>query len=427
MMRQQMGRRTLAMMMLVVGISAGGISACGTIPKPRALSAFEQLKKASQAQGALAGLEKQDRILLEQSQQAEERAVEAWQDGDAPRAEQHAALARALFRQALARAELARTRASLRRGEHRVQGLSAQDEQVQRHLARVEELIALHEELAMARINTREKALHLSEVQRLAGAQRLVNEARLALKVAETVEAQRLAKQLYGGAAKLVERAIALLAQKKSGKAAAMAQAAQREAQAAYGQAKPRFLKNKLAAQRAQNIALQREAALWAKKHRGVTVRVGAAPSGPQLELRLTSLFAPGKSDPHAKKLPALDALGALLSRYPRYPVLIRGFTSHRTPKEQRASVSKARAHAVRQRLLRAGLTAERFVAEGAAASKLIGHRNSAANDRVELIVPLAADSIDDKQTTTPTFTQVRDVGDPPAGKKPSNKKAGQR
>lgn len=396
------------------------VSACGTIPKPRGLTAFEQLKKASQAQGALAGLEKQDRYLLEQSQQAEEQAIEAWKDRDTARAEQHAARARAIFRQALARAELARTRASLRRSQRRATGLEAQDKQVQRHLARVEELIALHEELAMARINTREKAMHLSEVQRMAGAQRLVNEARLALKVAESVEAQRLAKQVYGGAAKLVERAIALLAQKKPGKAAAMAQAAQREAQAAYTQAKPRFLKNKLAAQRAQNIALQREAALWAKKHRGVTVRVGVASSGPQLELRLTSLFAPGKTDPYAKKLPALDGLGALLGRYPRYPVLIRGFTSHRTPKEQRASVSKARAHAVRQRLLRAGLTADRFVAEGSAASKLIGHRNSAANDRVELIVPLAADSIEDDKATRPTFTPVRDVAPPAKSDKPT-------
>ena len=59
-----------------------------------------------------------------------------------------------------------------------------QKKSVGSQLARTQELIALHEELAVARINTREKAMHLSEVQQAATARHRISEASLALKMA---------------------------------------------------------------------------------------------------------------------------------------------------------------------------------------------------------------------------------------------------
>jgi outer membrane protein OmpA-like peptidoglycan-associated protein len=399
-------------------VSLGG---CATVPKPVGLAAFERLEQRGQAGGALAGLEPTDRHLLVDSKRAKERAIEAWEDGDVKRSEHHAALAQTYWRQALARAALARARSKLREVQRQNAGLAAQNNESRRHLSRVNELIALHEELAMARINTREKAMHLSEVQKQATARHRITKARLALKVAETVEGQRLAKTQHAAAAKLIAKAKALLAAKQPTKAAALASAAERKAQEAYTKAKPLFLRDKRAAELgAKNLALQRAIAAWAAKQRGVTVRVGVGASGPQLELRVMRLFAANKTTPTRKKRAVVDKLGQILKRYPGYPVLIRGFTSFVTKRRRRGGVSRARAATVREQLVAAGSKASRFVAEGAGASKLIAGKMSGLNDRVELLIPLAADKLDSRkpgasskhgEASKPTLTEVRDVG----------------
>ena len=76
-------------------------------------------------------------------------------------------------------------------------------------------MIQLYEELAVARSATKEKEVHLSDVQQRAQAQRKLGEAKLALKMAEGVEAQLYAENSYAIARTLATQANEAFAARK--------------------------------------------------------------------------------------------------------------------------------------------------------------------------------------------------------------------
>jgi OOP family OmpA-OmpF porin len=89
-------------------------------------------------------------------------------------------------------------------------------------------------------------------------------------------------------------------------------------------------------------------------------------------------------------KEPLLDAVAALLKKYPTYPVLIIGHTDSRGKRDGNMALSLARAQAVFQALVGRGAEAKRFVVSGQGPDAPISDNRSKGgreqNNRVEVI-----------------------------------------
>jgi outer membrane protein OmpA-like peptidoglycan-associated protein len=188
----------------------------------------------------------------------------------------------------------------------------------------------------------------------------------------------------------LVERASKELEADKPIKAFATAELAGQKAQEAYEAARPHYLKEREAASRhAQNQALQTELTSLASSTPGISIKLVAEGGSQLLVIPVPSLFRPLSSAPRSDKLKILDQIGERLKRYPEFHLVIRGYTSHRAAPKRRLPLSRARARKVADHLSAAGLGPKRLIVRGEGAAKLIGHRRSASNDRVEICILL--------------------------------------
>ena len=197
----------------------------------------------------------------------------------------------------------------------------------------------------------------------------------------------------------MISRAEKTLAGKKTKAAAATAEIAKQNAEAAYAKARPLFLRDKaVASRRARNLLFSATSPASRPSTEASRALLPDEQSA-KLEVRVTFLVASTKSNPHPKKRAILLQLAGVLKKYAEYPVMISGYTSHRTPRKKRIGLSLARAEVVREILIKEGLSGQRFVANGEGALKMIGYKFHGINDRVELLVPLSAEH----GTKTPT------------------------
>lgn len=359
---------------------------CHTLPKPAELVALDELRQDARVQRA----RRQQADTMRESDQAHARALAAWQDNEIARARHYALVSTIKTRIAMTAVEEQRVRADLEQMEQKVVSLHRESGALGQEISRTNEMIQLYEELAVARSATKEKEVHLSDVQQRAQAQHKLSEAMLALKMAEAVEAQRYAKNSYVIAQTLAIQCNEAFAQHKYSEASASAEMATKKAREAAEAARPQHLSQKRAAEEHTSAqALQREATAIATGKRGVSVRLEARDRGQRLIIRATFFFPPNGKRPHPKKRVVLDELALLLKKYPDYPVQIHGHTSYRTPKAERSTLSVARAEFVARLLKTKGIPADRCTVDGRGAKELIGYGHSPINDRIEIALLL--------------------------------------
>jgi outer membrane protein OmpA-like peptidoglycan-associated protein len=365
---------------LLVGLSVG----CAPPPKPGELVALERLHKDA----TWRQVRREHRDLALQYSKAHRQALGAWEDGDLELARHWAHLALIRGRAAVATVAEQAEQGQRERLERELGDLLEKQHGLDQQLRVVGEMVDLYEELAVAQTNTRERDLHLSEVEQRAAAQKKVSDAQLALKTADTVDASRHAPGPYKMAQALLDKATAALAAEKPADGTAAAEMASEKAQAAYEAARPLYLKEQAAAARhTQNQALQQDAAAIAASVRGMSVKLHATGQTQQLVIQTTFLFRPKATRPYPKKREILSRIGELLQRHPGYPVVINGYTSHLSPEKERREISRARAQWVADHFRSLGVSPKRFVVAGRGAAKLIGYRLSGVNDRVEIIL----------------------------------------
>jgi len=101
--------------------------------------------------------------------------------------------------------------------------------------------------------------------------------------------------------------------------------------------------------------------------------------------------FRPNQAELPTGKLPSLDRIAAVLVEYPAVKVRIEGHTDSAGRDETNLVLSRKRAEAVQEALIKRGVAAERLSAEGVGAAKPIATNDNAAgrgqNRRVEIYV----------------------------------------
>lgn len=101
--------------------------------------------------------------------------------------------------------------------------------------------------------------------------------------------------------------------------------------------------------------------------------------------------FRPNQAELPTGKLPSLDRIAAVLVEYPAVKVRIEGHTDTAGREETNLILSRKRAEAVREALIKRGVAAERLSAEGVGAARPIATNDNAAgrgqNRRVEIYV----------------------------------------
>jgi outer membrane protein OmpA-like peptidoglycan-associated protein len=352
------------------------VPSCAPPPKPQELLGIEALRKGERFDQA----KKDQQALSAESEQEYKKAVEAWQDKDLDEAKHWATLATIKLQTALDLVEQELTRERL--AADRKQLLTVQSERatVEGALAETKEKIKLVEELGKAR----KAAAQLTEEQQIAAAEQKISKAQLALKMADTVEASKYAPEAYSLAQAMLDKASAALKVKNPMDASAAAEVAQTRADAAYATARPMYLQARATATRqAQNQALQKDAAAIGS----LQVKLEASGETQRLVLPIYSLFKRSKATPVPDKVVVLNSIGALLKKYPGYPVLINGYTSHLVGARQRQAISLARAQQVANHFVSLGLPLNRFAVSGLGGENLFARKMSPINDRVEVVL----------------------------------------
>ena len=375
-----MQRRALPIGRFAVAATSLWLIACATTPKPQELVALEQLRQGER----FADAEKKQAQLIAESTQAHTKSIEAWEDDDLELAKHWATVGSIKLRTALALLDQTQAREQVAQATAQMKQLGDEQATLAQKIKEADEKIRLYEQLAMARSATKERELQLSEAQQKSEAQKKVANAQLALKMADSVDAATYAKATYALAQELVNKATAALKADAAAEATSSAGLAKSKADAAYQAARPRYLEARQTASRqAQNQALQKNAAAID----GVTVKLKTVGQAQQLVLPVTDLFKRRATTPRGDRITIINAIGALLKKYPSYPVIINGYTSYRVRKSQRYAVSQTRAQKIADHFVTMGLPLKRFAVSGRGTETLIARRYSSVNDRVEIIL----------------------------------------
>jgi outer membrane protein OmpA-like peptidoglycan-associated protein len=364
---------------------------CATVPKPQELLDLEVLREGEQFKEAQ---DKQAELIAE-AEEAYKKAVTAWEGEELEDAKHWSHVGSIKIRTALTLIAQQATRQRIEQAKAQLGQTQATYADLSAKIKEADEQLRLHGELNAAKRAAANKEAKLKaeldeqkrkqeEEKRLAEAQQIVAKAQLAVKMADTVDAATYAKSDYSVALTMLKKAEAALKVNKASEASAMAEAAKNKAEAAFAAAKPKFSHAKASAERkAKNQALQKDASAIA----GVTVRMKTVGETQQLILPVPNLFKRYKTTPRGEKMGILNAIGALLKKYPGYPVIINGYTSYRVRRSQRFAVSQARAQQIASHFSTMGVPFKRFAVSGRGAENLIARKWSRLNDRVEVII----------------------------------------
>jgi outer membrane protein OmpA-like peptidoglycan-associated protein len=365
-------------------MAAAAFNGCATPPKPRELEAFEGLRKNPTVGDAA----KKSPDLVATADRLATKAGEEWQSNDLEESRRDALMAQIKLKTALAISEQDQLKA-------RVQLLSSQQADAE------EELTGASKDLASAReaLELRQK---LGEAQRTAAAdrQRLSQEmsaeqqnaqaekqkltmqlateqklaaARLALRTADTVEANRYAQPAYSAAGDLVGAQLS-------------AEVARQHAERAADLAKPAYeLAEQNTQNRARDEALQRDATAIP----GVAVRIERLGDSQRLVISAQDLFSKKETSLSTGHETLLDALASLINKYPTYPIHILGRTDTRGKPGEVLALSQARAQSVSMALAARSVDPRRMTVSAAdpptpAASSTPPPR--AKSNRVEIV-----------------------------------------
>jgi outer membrane protein OmpA-like peptidoglycan-associated protein len=352
-----MNARTMAAR-LACAVLPALLAACATPPKPKELEAYEMLRSGNNLQEA----NKKSPDLVASAEKLGEKSREEWQSNDLEDSRRDAIMANIKLKTALALMEQEQLKA-------KIQTLSADQAKAEEEAADLAEKLANEtEKLALlqkyvearktaeadkqrlsaqmtseqqkAQATQERLALQLASEQKIAAAQ-------LSLRTADTVDASKFAKAEYSAASDMLAKASAELKQNDYAGAQASAEVAKKNADKAIEMAKPLY---EQAEQTSQNKARDEALARDASAISGADVRLERRGDLQRLVIAVPQMFSKRKPDISAGQDGVLEAIAALLKKYPTYPVQIIGYTDNRGKASELLAVSAARAQAVIRR-----------------------------------------------------------------------------
>jgi outer membrane protein OmpA-like peptidoglycan-associated protein len=363
------------------------LGACATPPKPTALVSYEDLKRDP----TLEDTRKRFPDLVGSSDQYGDRATKEWQSNNIEDSTKAALLAEIKLKTALSRNAQEQAKA-------RLAALAAEQAKADETLASVDkdltfatEQVKLMEDrkrLSEQLVSDRNKAE--DERQKLS-AQLATEEkraaAQLALRTADTVDAQKYAPSEYAAASSMMAKADAEIKQSNWAAAQASLDVAKARAEKATELSKPSY---EQAAQATENKARDEALARDASALPGVAVRIERRGELQRLVIAVQDLFARNQTTLQPGKESALEPIAQLISKYPSYPVQVVGHTDNRGKPGELIALSQARAQSVFSSLVGKGVAATRLMVSGQGPNEPIADNRStpgrAKNNRIEII-----------------------------------------
>ncbi|HET6148527.1 MAG TPA: OmpA family protein [Polyangia bacterium] len=380
--------------LLVAGLCLG---ACATPPKPRELEMYEGLRKNA----GVADAAKKSPDLVANADRLASKAGEEWQSNDLEESRRDALMASIKLKTALAISEQDQMKARIQLLSNQQADAEEELATVTKDLASAKEALDLRQKLGAAQKSAaadRERlsqemsseqqkaqaekqklSLQLATEQKLAAAQ-------LALRTADTVEANRYAAAPYSAAADMLKKAEAEIKAGDLNGAQVSAEVARQHAERAAELAKPAYEQAEQTTQnRARDEALQRDATAIP----GVAVRIERIGDSQRLVISVQDLFNKKETSLGAGHEPLLDSLAVLINKYPTYPIHVLGRTESRGKPGELLAMSQARAQSVSTALAARGVDPRRMTVSADPApsgdSKAMAAARSRSN-RVEIV-----------------------------------------
>ncbi|HEY2901663.1 MAG TPA: OmpA family protein [Polyangia bacterium] len=384
-------------LLLAAAVSAVGVG-CATPPKPRELEAYDSLKRSAPMGDAA----KRSPDLVSTADRLGEKARDEWQSNDLDESRRDALMANIKLKTALALTEQEKSKARVQQVSAE-QGASEEEyASLAKDLAAATEQVNLMIKLGEARKSadadrqrlseqmTTEQQKAQAEQQKLAlqlTTEQKVASAQLALRTADTVEASKYAKAEYQTAAEMFSKAQVEVKNGNLVGAQASAEVAKNNADRATEISKPQY---EQAEQQSQNKMRDESLEHDASAISLAQVRRERRGNLQRLVIGLQDLFSKKQTSITAGKDGALDAVAALIIKYPTYPVQVIGHTDNRGKSGELVALSAARAQGVFSALVSRGVEAKRLLVSGQGGDDPIADNRTAAgrakNNRVEVI-----------------------------------------
>jgi outer membrane protein OmpA-like peptidoglycan-associated protein len=362
-------------------------AACATPPRPPELDAFEKLKMNPNYEAARVRAPE----LVNASDKLFNKSREEWSSNDLEESRRDALMGSIKLKTALALVEQDQSRARVQRANGELARSEDEYVRVAKDLQATSEQISLMQKLADTRSKAEadkvRMAQQLNDEQQRASARDKISAAELALRTADTVEAKSYAQTEYSAASDGLERAQTELKAGNYAAASTSADLARTKAEAAVAKARPSFEQTEQSkTNKARDEALARDAAGLS----GVTVRLERRGDVQRLILPLHELFVTRKTVLAPGNEAKLDAVAALLKKYPTYSVQIVGHTDKRGKHDELVALSLARAQSVYSAMAMRGVETKRMMATGQGPDEPLSDNRTASgraqNNRVEII-----------------------------------------
>jgi outer membrane protein OmpA-like peptidoglycan-associated protein len=386
--------RATLLAFLVTALAAG----CATPPKPRELDALERLR----ADVNIPAARKRAPDLCKKADKALAESTKRWQSNDLNESVNSALMGQIFFRHALALADQDKSNARIAQAEDDLAATEDKLKEVQKDLAdenekigllnkaaqKNEEMKALEAQLAADKKSNEEK---LAQEKLRAETAEKISEAELAVKTADTLDAEKYAAELYKSAAQILAKAQSEFQAGQMLQAQASAGIAKKTADDAAAAAKPSYDKDTVASENRKkadglfSAALKIPGVKVTRDVKGSLQRVVVGVPADLLFVKRQTVIAPGKDS-------ILDPVAELIKNpeYKGFPVQVIGHTDSRGAASANLALSAARAQSVYNALVTRGVDVRRMMASGQGGAEPAADGRTAAgrasNHRVEVV-----------------------------------------